>query len=136
VTREEATQKAVLYWLEKARESLAAARDEAQAGREAFAVNRCYYAAFYAASAVLLARGRRFVKHSGLRAAIHRDLVKPGLLDMDHGIFYDRLFRDRQQGDYVEFVAFEPDAVRELIERTALLVEAFDALVPRPPARG
>ena len=129
MTRVEATEKAARYWLERARECLTSADDEARAGRLAFAVNRCYYAAFYAASAVLLVRGRRFVKHSGLRAAVHRDLVKPRLLSEDWGRFYDRLFHDRQQGDYIEFVTFEPSEVRDTVEKTSDLVRALEALV-------
>jgi hypothetical protein len=39
VTKEEAKQKAVDYWLSKAKESLAAASDEAAAGRLSFAIN-------------------------------------------------------------------------------------------------
>ena len=113
MTRDEATAQAVRYWLAKARECLAPAEDEVRAGRLSFAVNRCYYAAFYAASAALLARGKRFVKHSGVRAAVHRDLVKPGLLPEDLGRIYDRLFHDRQQGDYIEFVAFDAVDVGE-----------------------
>lgn len=128
MTRGEATEKAVRFWLERAQESLTSATDEARARRLAFAVNRCYYAAFYAASAVLLERGHRFVKHSGLRAAIHRELVKPGFLADDWGKFYDRLFHDRQQGDYVEFVAFEPGEVEETVRRTIDLVRAFEDL--------
>lgn len=55
-------------------------------------------------------RGERFVKHSGVRAAVHRDLVKPGFLPQDLGRVYDRLFHDRQQGDHIEFVSFEADS--------------------------
>ena len=42
------------YWLNKARDSLCSARDELKAGRSSFAVNRIYYACFYAVSAYLL----------------------------------------------------------------------------------
>ena len=63
------------YWLRKAGDALQSARSEAQAGRLDFAVNRAYYACFYAASAVLPRMGKKFVKHSGLRAAVHQDLV-------------------------------------------------------------
>jgi len=129
VTRDEATDRAVRYWMDRARECLAAAEDESRAGRFAFAVNRCYYAAFYAASATLLARGRRFVKHSGVRAAVHRDLVKPRLLPEDLGKVYDRLFHDRQQGDYVEFVSFEAEEVRTTIVESSGLVRALEALL-------
>jgi len=128
VTRDEATAQAVRYWLAKARECLASADDEARSGRLSFAINRCYYAAFYAASAALLARGKRFVKHSGVRAAVHRDLVKPALLPEDLGRIYDRLFHDRQQGDYIEFVSFEAEEVRSTVGESRLLVGALEAL--------
>lgn len=124
MTRDEATAQAVRYWLAKARECLASAEDEARSGRLSFAVNRCYYAVFYAASAALLARGKRFVKHSGVRAAVHRDLVKPGLLPEDLGRIYDRLFHDRQQGDYIEFVSFDAEDVGNTIGESRHLVGA------------
>lgn len=128
MTRDEATAQAVHYWLVKASECLISAEDEARAGRISFAVNRCYYAAFYAASATLLARGKRFVKHSGVRAAVHRDLVKSGLLSEDLGKLYDRLFHDRQQGDYIEFVVFEAADVANTIGEVRQLVHALEAL--------
>ena len=128
MTRDEATVQAVRYRLAKARECLASAEDEARSGRLSFAVNRCYYAAFYAASAALLARGKRFVKHSGVRAAVHRDLVKPGLLPEDLGRIYDRLFHDRQQGDYIEFVSFDAEDVGGTLGESRQLVRALEAL--------
>jgi uncharacterized protein (UPF0332 family) len=132
VTRDEATRTAVRYWSSKAKESLRAARDEAAAGRLDFAVNRCYYAAFYAASAVLLARGSRFAKHSGVRAAVHRDLVKTGLLSEEWGRFYDRLFQERQEADYIEFVEFEKGEVDDMIQATERFVRVLEPLMATP----
>jgi len=105
VTWGEAHAAAVRYWFDKAREALASARSEEKAGRLSFALNRAYYAAFYGASAVLLQGGHRFAKHSGVRSAVHRHLIKEGLLSAEWGRFYDQLFEERQQGDYVELVA-------------------------------
>lgn len=132
MTRREATRTAVQYWFAKAKESLGAAKDEASARRFSFAVNRCYYAAFYAASAVLLAKGSRFAKHSGVRAAVHRDLVKTGLLSEEWGRFYDRLFQERQEADYIEFVEFEKDEVDEMIEATNRFVALLEPLMAKP----
>lgn len=135
--REEQAAAATSYWLARAREALASARDEERAGRLAFAVNRCYFAVFYAASAVLLARGHRFVKHSGVRGAVHQQLVRPGLIPEAWGRFYDRLFEDRQESDYLEFVTFEAGPVRETLGKAAELVGILAALVPpAPPAPG
>jgi uncharacterized protein (UPF0332 family) len=117
------------YWMDKAEQALASARDETASGRLSFAVNRSYYAAFYAASAVLLTRGHRFVKHTGVRAAIHQHLVNPGHLDPDLGKLYDRLFHDRQEGDYVEFTHFEPDDAKRAADDAERLVAALRALL-------
>jgi uncharacterized protein (UPF0332 family) len=82
----------VEYWMEKDKDSLSSARSEQAAGRLVFAVNRAYYGCFYSASAVLLNKGEKFSKHSGVRSAIHRSLVKTGEIDSSWGIFYDLIF--------------------------------------------
>ncbi len=94
----------IRYWWSKAEESLASAQRECEAGAFAFAMNRIYYAAFYAVSAALLDRQTSFKKHSGVRAAFHREFIKSGMLDSDWGKFYDQLFEDRQEGDYVALI--------------------------------
>ncbi|MBN1627983.1 MAG: HEPN domain-containing protein [Deltaproteobacteria bacterium] len=103
---EETRNAAIEYWLEKAGESLNSARSEQKAGRFVFAINRAYYGCFYSASAVLLKRGEKFSKHSGVRAAIHRSLVKTGEINTRWGKFYDLIFNSRQRGDYQELVVF------------------------------
>lgn len=77
----------VRYWWSKAEESLASARREFQAESYAFAVNRIYYAVFYAACAALLDRRQTFHKHSGVRAAFHQVFVKTGLIAIEWGRF-------------------------------------------------
>ena len=54
----------VRYWFEKAEESMASARREFEAGSLSFAMNRLYYAAFYAVSALLMTNELSFKKHS------------------------------------------------------------------------
>jgi uncharacterized protein (UPF0332 family) len=120
----------VTYWFDKADAALASARSERLAGRPDFAVNRAYFAAFYAASAVLFARGRRFVKHTGVRAAVHRDLVKSGLLAPELGRVFDRLFGNRQRADYLDLVHFETEEVVQLIEEAGAFVSELKRLAP------
>jgi uncharacterized protein (UPF0332 family) len=125
------------YWMEKAQEALASARDEVRAGRHAFAVNRAYYAAFYAASAVLLALGERFVKHTGVRGAVHRRLVGSSVLSIELGRAYDRLFQDRQEADYVELTTFSDEEALECIEQAAALVARLNQVLSSiPPPSG
>jgi uncharacterized protein (UPF0332 family) len=80
-------------------------------------MNRIYYSAFYAVSAVFLERITPFKKHSGVRAAFHRELVKPGLVDIKWGKFYDQLFEDRQEGDYIALIDFDIDYVKMQLSR-------------------
>lgn len=103
----------VHYWQEKAKKSLNSANREFEAGAYDFAINRTYYAVFYGVSAVLLERKMSFKKHSGVRANFHREFIKEGLLDVKWGKFYDKLFEDRQEGDYTAFIDFDKDYVRE-----------------------
>ena len=81
MTSEQARAEVIAFWLARADEAATSARAELDAGRHAFAVNRACYACFYALSAVLLAEGRKYVKHSGVRAALHRQLIRSERLD-------------------------------------------------------
>jgi uncharacterized protein (UPF0332 family) len=117
------------YWLALAGEALASARAERMAGRYNFACNRAYYAAFYAASAALLRRGRHFVKHAGLRTAVHRDLVNAGLLNAKWAAVFDRLFESRQRADYVEMAVFGGDETDRLIADAAGFVAEMRRLM-------
>lgn len=128
---------AVRYWWDKALESLTAARRELAADAYTFAINRAYYALFYAVSALLLDEGRRFSKHTGVRAAFNRDIVKPGHLSRKHGELYNQLFRDRQEGDYIEFTAFDAPYVQEKIVACEVFLAALRPLLKSlPPDEG
>ena len=129
MTSEEARRQIIEYWFHKADDALLSAHSEVQAGRFDFVVNRAYYACFYAASAVLLAMGRKFVKHSGLRAAVHKDLVKAGLLGTKWGKAFDRIFENRQFADYIELHRFEREQIDEIVSNAKEFVQEMHRLV-------
>ena len=108
--------------------SLDSAYDDLKSDRLSFSVNRIYYACFYAASAVLLQKGFRFKKHSGVRAALHKHLVKAGIVSRDQGQFYDVIFEARQRGDYIELVHFEKEQVEDWIKKASHFVEEVKKL--------
>jgi uncharacterized protein (UPF0332 family) len=66
--------------LERAEQSIQAARDLAAKGYPDFAASRAYYAAFYAATALLLDEGVEMSKHSAVIASIHQRFVRTGKL--------------------------------------------------------
>lgn len=87
MTKEVHRQQVIRYWLSKAEESLESAKREYAAGSFTFAMNRIYYAAFYAVSSLLLEKGFSFTKHSGVRSEFHLKFVKTGLIDIEWGNF-------------------------------------------------
>lgn len=99
----------VRYWWFKAEESLASAKREFDAESYSITMNRLYYSVFYGVCAALFERGQSFRKHSGVRSAFHSEFIRTGLLEVKYGKLYDQLFEDRQEGDYIAFVSFEPD---------------------------
>ena len=127
--KEEARTEVIRYWMEKAHEALQSARSEQQAGRFVFAINRAYYGCFYSASAVLLGQGEQFSKHTGVRAAVHRLLVKAGKIDISWGQFYDLIFKSRQRGDYQELVEFSSEEAEELISQAVGFLDIMRGLL-------
>jgi uncharacterized protein len=129
MTTEEKRSAVVPYWFEKAEDSLTSARREFEAGSLSFAMNRLYYAAFYAVSALLMAHKLSFKKHSGVRAAFHKQFIKTGLLDQKWGRLYDQLFEDRQEGDYVVFISFEQVYVETQLDQCGQFLEHLRTLI-------
>ena len=106
----------VRYRVARAHESLAEARLLLANDHVRTAVNRLYYACFYAVSALLLAEGHSSPKHSGIRALFDQHWIAPGRLPKSMGQFYRRLFDSRQKGDYADLVTFDAAEVRGWIE--------------------
>ncbi len=86
------------FW-SRALDALRVARNDIEISPDA-AASRAYYAAFYAASAYFILQGKDFAKHSGVEAAVHRELVKTGVWPADLGRGYSRLVQLRTRGDY------------------------------------
>ncbi|MGC8625503.1 MAG: HEPN domain-containing protein [Phycisphaerae bacterium] len=116
-------------WMAKAETSLAAARRDYAAGDMALAINRIYYACFYAASAVLLSENRQFSKHAGVRAAVHQYLVNANHLSVQWGQFYDQTFEDRQEADYQALTEFEGPRVYDRIYQASEFIEEMRRLL-------
>ncbi len=86
--------------LQRAEASIRAAKELASKSYYDFVASRAYYAAFYAATALLLSKELEFSRHSGVIASIHQRFVKTGKLDKRHGKDLNWLFELRGVGDY------------------------------------
>lgn len=64
------------------------------------AASRAYYAGFHAISAMFAMQNTTFTKHTAVRAAVHRDLVRTGKWPNELGEVFDALWELRDLGDY------------------------------------
>ena len=115
-------------FVERCRDAIQVARQTRDASPVA-TVNRSFYGAFYAVSAVFASEGRTFVKHSGVRSALHRDLVSTGRVPKQVGAAYDALFDARGDGDYNVEIRLSPADASLAIERAELVAIAMLALL-------
>lgn len=129
MTTDEARHEAVRLLMEKADEAIRAAREVKETSPSA-AINRAYYECFYAASAVLIAEGRKFVKHAGVQVALHKHLVHPGRLPKELGRAYDELTVSRHQADYEPVMAWTPENAKTAIEKAEKIVTELRTLLP------
>ena len=111
----------IRYRNQSSKETLKDARLLLENGSLRSAVNRLYYACFYAVSALLLTDDLHSSKHSGIRALFIKHWIKTGHSPQQMGRFYLRLFERRQTGDYHDLVTFE----REEVESWYREAEAF-----------
>lgn len=102
--------------LERADTNIQAADELLEKGYYDVSASRAYYAAFYAASALLLNEDIDTSKHSGVIALIHQHFVKTGQLDREQGRNLNWLFELRSVGDYgVSLHVTEDDARRAVL---------------------
>ena len=94
--------------------------------------SRAYYAAFYAVSALFALQGKTFSKHSALRAAIHRDLIKAGCWSVERGEDYSLLLKLRDTGDYGGGIHVSNEEATEALEAARRILHAVQDTSPEP----
>ena len=117
-----------------AEESLTAARLLASRKLNRFAVSRSYYAMFYCAEALLLAKGQSFSKHAGVIAAFGKEFAKTDELPRElHRILIEAA-QLREEGDYDHTARIEDPECGEQIACAEHFVQtARDYLTAHSP---
>ena len=119
----------IAYRLQRANETLEEADYNAKGNYFNTAVNRLYYAAYYAASALMLAYGIECSTHAGVKSMLSLKFIRQGLLDSIHGKTFMTLFESRQSGDYEDFVYCDIDLYSNLRPKTSNFIEAITGLI-------
>lgn len=94
-------------------------------------MNRLYYACFYAVTALILTKDLSSAKHSGVRMLFHQNFVKPGIIKIELGQFYDKLFRNRLKGDYTDYLRFSKDEIAPWQDESQNFVNVLTELIKK-----
>ena len=96
------------------------------------AMNRVYYAALYAAKALLATRELDSSRHSGVIALFQEHFVRTGVVPADTARALARAFEKRQTSDYGDFSEPDADEVRIVRDQVAGFVQVCDQTVGSP----
>ena len=118
----------VQYRLERAYLTLKEARYMRKGDFFNAAINRLYYACFYAATGLLIARGIDAGTHNGVKTMLSFHFVRTNLLSLEHGSTYSNLFDKRHSGDYEDFAYCDAALVDYLLPRAEAFIKAVETL--------
>lgn len=119
----------VAYRLENAQNTLAEVQSHIGNGFYNTAVNRMYYACFYAVSALLIANGIQVKSHEGVRQQLGLHFVLTGKISKELGQFYGLLFSKRTAGDYEDFLTHNKETADALYPRCVEFISQISAIV-------
>ncbi len=91
-------------------------------------VNRLYYALFYSVSALASAHDFHTSKHTGLRSWFNKNLVHPGIISIEMGTVFNKVFELRSKGDYADFVELDETEVTQLFHQSKTTLNTLRSL--------
>ena len=114
----------IKYRIDRANETIVEAKEALELNHLNLAVNRIYYACFYSVEALMLTRDFSTKNHGVLKGEFNKIYIHSGILDKKYFETLNNAFKNRQTGDYGDFVKFNKDKVKNsLIEAEGFVAE-------------
>lgn len=117
------------YRLSRARETYGDALKLLKEGSLNSATNRFYYAAFYAARALLATKELDSSKHSGVISLFNKHFVKTGVITPDKAKILKKSFEKRQDIDYEDFVKITLPEVEGMEDKILEFIDECERLI-------
>ncbi len=93
------------------------------------AINRMYYACFYAVGALLLKHRISVSTHGGVRQKFGQHFVKTGKVDRNLAKLFTDLSEKRQKGDYNDFYDYDEETVLLLYPKAKEFIDQIDHIL-------
>lgn len=117
------------YRLNRAQETIKEAELLSGEGFYNAAMNRLYYACFYAVLALLVSNNISATSHSGVKAMLGLHFVAKGVLPKEYGKTYSRLFEIRHSGDYDDFAYCDKELTDEYTPKAIAFIQKIAELI-------
>lgn len=112
-----------IYRMENARETLETAKWCVENSHYKDAINRCYYAAFYATKAVLALEAIDFRRHKDVIAYFNKNYVATSKFSRDVGKKLAGLQQKRENSDYDDFFIASAEEAKKQLYAAEYIVE-------------
>lgn len=122
---DESRKSLVEYRLERAYDTMKEAALLSEKGYYNAAVNRLYYACYYAAAALLLKYKIEAKTHAGVKSMLGLHFVSKGLIPIHIGKILSTLFEKRQSGDYDDFIYCDKEMTEELSAQAKTFIDCL-----------
>lgn len=123
---EEQVVKLIRYRIQQAQQALQETEVLYHASLFLGAINRAYYAMFYAIQALIVLQNEVTSKHSGAIAFFDRELIKTGIFSKNLSRSLHLAFDRRQMNDYGEVSLFSQADVEVALTEAKEFVEAVE----------
>ena len=119
----------IKYRISRAKETLEDAKILAKEKRWNSVINRLYYAAYYAISALLIFKELKPTTHAGVKSNFSEHFIKTGIISKELGKKYSQLFTWRHKGDYADFFDFDSEKTEPYFEPVTELIEVIEGII-------
>ena len=126
---EESRSALIRYRLQRAEQTLDEAKVMSDATYYNAAINRLYYACYYAVVAALLSKGLITTTHAGVKTLFSLHFIASGILPKECGKTFSRLFEMRHSSDYDDFIYCDKEMVDEFTPKARGVVDGIKHLI-------
>jgi uncharacterized protein (UPF0332 family) len=121
----------VKYRLSRAKDTFDDAKILADNQKWNSAINRLYYSAYYAVSALLLEHDYKPTTHNGAKSVFSEHFIKNEVIPKEYGKLYSQLFTWRQKGDYDDLFDFDKDKVLPYFEPVEKFIQLIEEKIKK-----
>lgn len=117
------------YRFQRAKQTLAEVPFLKEQGFYNTAINRLYYACYYAAVALLIKNGINPSTHAGVKQMLGMHFIATGRLSKEQGRSFSLLFERRHSSDYDDFTYSSAEEIEELLPKAKAFISAIASLL-------